>query len=275
VTVRGDGVRTWKRPLPAEQPVPRHEEPSPILTLAWDLGDQYCSARGCTQKTGLACSYIDRRERPCPTGWCPEHRYITHGAVFCPTHGRLLDGTADEFRECVRVDLGNVVPVVLAWVVQEIDAEVSATMLEVAMEWRQALVLDPVHFALVGPQRARTWERAWKICESLGPTLRVAAVIEESEPGVVEARINARPVIRLVVPWHENHGFGARPESAAAARSAALTFREQLLAALIRGIAEWRRDNIGNREPDDASLRGLAWRGSAGPTAPWVSSQHL
>lgn len=268
-------MKIWKRPAPADRTALQQEEPPAVPTLAWDLGDQYCSARGCTQKTGLACSYIDRRERPCPTGWCPEHRYITHGAVFCPTHGRLLDGTADEYRECVRVDLGNVVPVVLAWIVQEINSEVSATMLQLAMEWRQALVLDPVHFALVGVQRTRTWERAWKICDSLGPTLRVATVIEEAEPEVVEARINARPIIRLVVPWHESHGFGEIPETAAAARSAVLTFRERLLAALVRGIADWRRDNLGNREAGDADLRGLAWRGSIGPAVPRVPPRQL
>lgn len=258
-------MKIWRRSAPGDQPVAGHTDLPHLSTLAWDIGDQYCSARGCTQKTGLACSYIDRRERPCPTGWCPQHRYITHGAVFCPTHGRLLDGTADEFRECVRVDLGNAVPVVLAWIVQEVDAEVSAAMLQLALEWHQALVLDPVHFALVGPRRVRTWERAWKICDSLGQTLRVATAIEEAEPGIVEARINARPVLRLLVPWHESHGFGEKPATAVAAKMAVLTFRERLMVALVRGIAEWRRDNLGNRESEDASLRGLAWHPSAGP----------
>ena len=196
--VRGDSVRIWRRAAPADHPVVQQADPIPISSLAWELGDQYCSARGCTQKTGLACSYIDRKERPCPTGWCPEHRYITHGAVFCPAHGRLLDGTAYEFREDVRVDLGNAVPVILSWVAQEIDDEVSAAMLQIAMEWRQALVLDPVHFTLAGVRRARTWERAWKICESLGPTLRVSIFIEEAEPGVVEALINAHQAARLL-----------------------------------------------------------------------------
>jgi hypothetical protein len=160
--------------------------------------------------------------------------------------------------------------VVLSWIAQEVDAELSATMLHLAVEWHQALVLDPVHFALVGPRRVRTWERAWKICENLGPTLRVSIVVEEAEPGIVEARINSRPVLRILVPWHESHGFGERPASAAAAQAAVLNFRERLLAALTRGIGEWRRDNLGNREAEDASLTGVVSHGSADSAAPWA-----
>ena len=255
-------MKIWRRAATVASVMPVHTPPPLTSSLVWDLGDQYCTARGCTQKTGLACSYIGRKERPCPTGWCPEHRYFTQGAVFCPSHGRLLDGTADEFRESVRVDLGNVVPVVLAWIVQEVDAEISEAMLHLALEWHQALVLDPVHFGLVGVHRVRTWERAWKICENLGPTLRVAVVIEEAEPGIVEARINARPILRALVPWHENHGFGVRPETPMLAEAAVINFRERLLTALIRGMAEWRRANIGNLETESASLRGLVWHAS-------------
>lgn len=258
-------MKIWRRAAPAPQGSVATAETSPASTLTWAIGDQFCSARGCSQKTGLACSYIDRRERPCPTAWCPQHRHVTRGAVFCPAHGRLLDGSAYEFREDVRVDLGNTVPVALAWAVQEIDAEVSMSMLYLAMEWHQALVLDPVHFALMGANRVRSWERAWKVCDNLGPTLRVSVVVEEGRPDVLQARINAHPVAMLPIPWHESHGVGQPPATAAEARAAALEFRERLLSALIRGIAEWRRDNIGNREPLEASLRGVAWSGSATP----------
>jgi hypothetical protein len=110
----------------------------------------------------------------------------------------------------------------------------------------------------------------WKICENLGPTLRVSIVVEEAEPGIVEARINSRPVLRILVPWHESHGFGERPASAAAAQVAVLNFRERLLAALTRGIGEWRRDNLGNREAEDASLTGVVSHGSADSAAPWA-----
>ena len=255
-------MRLVRRPRPVETPRQGDARARRHATLEWELGDQYCSQRGCGQKTGLACSYTDRHERPCPTAWCPEHRYITRGAVFCPSHGRLLDGTADEFRSTVRVDLGNAVPMVLTWAVQEVDAEVSTAMLQLALEWQEALVLDPVHFALMGVHRLRTWERAWKICDSAGPTLRVSVVIEEARPGFVEGRINARTVVTVAVPWHENHGFGEPPATRAEARSQALEFRETLLAALIRGIAEWRRDNLGDRSPMETALRGVAWHGS-------------
>ena len=263
-------MKFWRRPAAIE---PRVDavQPPPVSSLAWEFGDQYCSARGCTQKTGLACSYIDRRQRPCPTAWCPQHRTITHGSVFCSTHGRLLEGAADEFREEIRIDLENLVPVVLGWIVQEFDAEVSMAMLDIAMEWQQALVLDPVHFVFVGINRVRSWERAWKVCDNLGPTLRVALVIEEANPGVVEARINARPVVSLTVPWHESHGYGPPPATLAEARGAVFEFRERLLAALIRGIAEWRRDNLGNRELAQTNLRGFAWA-SVDPTTPKAPS---
>lgn len=245
---------------------PVQEPPAPAVATVSPLvgarGDQYCSARGCNQKTGLACSYIDRRERPCPTAWCPEHRHVTHGGVFCPAHASLLDSTGDEFRPTARVDLENAAPAVLAWAVQEVDAEVSSAMLQIAMEWHQALVLDPVHFGLAGAQRVRTWERAWKVCDTVGPTLRVAVAMQEARPGVVEGRINARPVVELPAPWHESHGIGQPPGNRAVARAQALEFRERLLVALIRGIAEWRRDNLGNREPMEASLRGIAWDGA-------------
>lgn len=253
-------MKGWRRAALAEKPVNAAVTVTPASTLAWELGDQYCSARGCSQKTGLACSYVDRKERPCPTAWCPQHRHVTHGGVFCPTHGDFLDGTAYEFRETVRVDLGNAVPTVLAWVVQEIDAEISTAMLYVAMEWHQALVLDPVHFALAGVHRTRTWERAWKVCDTVGPTLRVSVVIEEGRPNVAEARMNGQTLISLIVPWHEAHGFGEPPATKAEARGQAFDFRQRLLAALIRGIADWRRDNLGNREPVEASLRGVAWQ---------------
>ncbi len=248
-------------PIPVAVPIvdPATASASPLVTAR---GDQYCSARGCAHRTGLACSYIDRRERPCPTAWCPEHRHVTHGAVFCPAHARLLDSTGDEFHPPARVDLGNAAPAVLAWAVQEVDAEVSSAMLQVAMEWHQALVLDPVHFGLAGAQRVRTWERAWKVCDNVGPTLRVSVTMQEARPGVVEGRINAQPVVLLSAPWHESHGVGQPPATRAEARAQALEFRERLLVALIRGIAEWRRDNLGSREPLETSLRGTA-RGGA------------
>ncbi len=265
------GFRRATATVELTPPPPRVVAPS--SNLAWELGDLYCSARGCSQQTGLACSFVDRRQHPCPTAWCPQHRHVTRGAVFCPNHGRLLDGSAGEFLEAPRVDLDNASPLILAWVAQEVDGEVSTAMLVVAMEWHQALILDPVHFALIGPHRIRTWERGWKVCDNAGPTLRTSVVVEEANPGVVEARINARPVISLPVPWHASHGFGQRPQDPSVAREQVLDFRERLLSAMIRGIAQWRRENIGNREPFEATLRGIPQQSPIPPGGGWAASR--
>jgi hypothetical protein len=236
-------VNLWRRPVPAEEPALPPAPPTPASTLAYDFGEEWCSFRGCGQKTGLACSYVDRHGRSCPTAWCPQHRYITDDEIFCPTHGRFLDGTQDEFHRTVHVDIGNVVPMVLSWIVQEVDDAVVAEMTELAAWWHQALVIDPVRFALVGVERVRTWERAWKVCDELGPTLRLAVVIEEAEPGVAEARVQSKMALRLPIPWHEDHGFGERPGSTEQAETAVADFRRRLVTVLLDGVASWQRQH--------------------------------
>jgi len=36
-------------------------------------GDLSCAASGCAATTVVACAYVDRRGRPCPTAWCRDH----------------------------------------------------------------------------------------------------------------------------------------------------------------------------------------------------------
>jgi hypothetical protein len=245
-------MHIWRRLVPAEEPVP---PPAPIPVrdiLAVELGGQYCSSRGCVQQTGLACGYVDRHQRACPTAWCPEHRYITRDAVYCPTHGRFLDGTEDEFRDTVHADIGNAVPMTLARIVQEVDATVTDAITRTAAAWHQTLVIDPVRFNLVGVDRVRTWERAWKVCDNLGPTLRVAVAIEEAAPDVAEARVQSQTALQLPIPWQESQGAAEE-----AWEGAALEFRQRLLRALVGGVADWQREHAATRATD---LAGMARR---------------
>jgi len=66
----------------------------------------------------------------------PRGRLLSHSRAAPRRHDRRVP------RERAG-DLGNVVPVVLSWIAQEVDGEISAAMLQLALEWRQALVLDP------------------------------------------------------------------------------------------------------------------------------------
>jgi hypothetical protein len=253
----------WKRVPGARHLVGVASRSAITPSLAWELGDQPCSARGCPETTGMACSHIDSRQRPCPTAWCPRHRHLVGGVVYCTAHGALAEGRGVASLALAPEPAESRVQALLSAVVQDIDAEVSASMLHVAMELGQAVVLDPVHFALVGSRRTRTWERSWKVCDSGGPTLGVSLAIEEAHPDLIEARINGDAVVALPIP-----GTPTGVEAGAALMLAgggptesglepSLDFRERLLAALIRGVAEWRRHHLDAGEDRAAGLRGL------------------
>src|SRR5438094_957083 len=86
------------------------------FALRTELGNQFCSSRGCKEETGLPCAYLDRRDRQCPTAWCPEHRVIVHGELYCKPHASLVEGTSDDYGSHAHPDLDNRVPALVNWI---------------------------------------------------------------------------------------------------------------------------------------------------------------
>lgn len=208
----------------------------PPVDIQAERGSEFCSARACIEETGFACAYRDRRDRRCPTAWCPEHRRVVAGAVYCPRHGRHVDGTHSEFGSSNQPDLGNPAPALATWVAREMDDDIRAMMEAISSEYRQVLVVDPVRFVLVGVGRVRTWERAWKVCAHIGVSLRVAIAIEESQPQVVHGRVNSRSVVELSVPPAEELDALEPPQAAAAFRDLHAT----LFLSIARAVDRWR-----------------------------------
>ena len=231
-------MRLWRRRVT----VPEAETGPPVLDLRAEMGSDWCSSRGCVQKTGLACEYVDRKGRCCPTSWCPDHRHVDLGRIYCPGHGSFVTGSRDEFGERVRIDVENRVPLLVAWASQEVHAEVEELIQAIAVERHETLVRDPVHYSLVGSRRIRTWERAWKIVDGRGIVLRLAIAVEEADPMVVEVRLNSNAVVRLVAPWAEEHDMGDIPESADQAHRLQRRFIHALLVALEEAVALWREN---------------------------------
>lgn len=251
---RAEGERLAAVPeTPAEPPAP---PPPDLRTLP---GTLYCSARLCSEETGIPCAYVDRRQRQCPTAWCPEHRHILENAVYCPAHAGLLSGTHSDFADSHHPDLENRVPAVVNWITREVDDPVQGMLERLADDYGERLVVDPVRFVLVGVERTRTWERSWKMVAHHGVTLRVAVAVEEGRPTVVLGKVNSKVKLELAVPWNEEIGVG-EPEESSDAASHLRVFREQLFMGLARSVLEWEQANPAPPKPapapDVASLDG-------------------
>jgi hypothetical protein len=218
----------------AEDAVP---EPGPEL----ELGFLPCSGRGCREQTGIACAYVDRRERCCPTAWCPTHRLVHQRQVVCPVHGVILGASEDALTEHHRADLGNVVPLLVCWVARELEAPVGALMAEVAERYGQTLVVDPVRFVLVGVERVRTWERAWKICAPVGVSLRVHLAVEEAAPEVVLGKFNSKVAVTVPAPSPE---ICERAEDPAHPQLREVAeFRDRVVRAISSAVSAWQAVN--------------------------------
>jgi hypothetical protein len=50
----------------------------------------YCSEPGCAAADALPCSYVDRRQRACPTAWCHGHRQIAFNTSYCRRHAGII-----------------------------------------------------------------------------------------------------------------------------------------------------------------------------------------
>jgi hypothetical protein len=167
------------------------------------VGTLQCSERECPNQTGEPCGYVDRRSRSCGTAWCPDHQSIVAGVVYCRRHAgvvRALSG-ADQ---AVMPDLENRAPSLVNWVGREVEQVIQ----EIVTGYRaklgtDRLIADPVHLVFLGPERARVWERSWKLVDHTGWSLRVALEVDEMRDTEVAVRVGRNVVARMTPPWIE------------------------------------------------------------------------
>ncbi len=202
-------------------------------------GDQYCSARGCKEETGLSCEYLDRRDRPCPTAWCSEHRHVVNGHVYCPAHAGYVEGTESEFGAHVHPDVENRVPALVNWVTRELDADVLTMFEPLVPVYGDTMVIDPIRFVLFGVERIRTWERSWKMCSHIGVDLRVALAVEEGRPDTILGKVNSHIIVSTPAPWNDEYQYGAMPATPEEAEAAKNHMRMTLLRGLYDAVQDW------------------------------------
>ncbi|MGO8686007.1 MAG: hypothetical protein ACLQT7_02305 [Candidatus Dormibacteria bacterium] len=196
---------------PVQTPGAAEGHPS---VLAGDLpGDQPCTQPGCGALTGVACEYMDRRGHGCRTAWCPDHRLVIDTRVYCRRHAGVVSALPVGYvgHTAPMPDLETRAPSLVSWVAREVDADIRQLLLAEAGEGAVQLVTDPVYLVFVGSDRRRAWERAWKLVDHTGRSLRVSLLVEEGADAELAVRVDTTVVGRLAPPWIVQRLHGALP----------------------------------------------------------------
>jgi len=164
-------------------------------------GDALCCEKGCELQTGVPCAYVDRKNRACPTAWCPAHGLIIHGQTYCRRHAGTISALdLPSFEAGVLPDLGNRAPSLVSWVAREVDADIREILSEHAGPGSH-LSVDPVYLVFLGSHRRRAWERSWKVSDHTGHSLRVTLLVEEDADVEVGVKVGSVIRARIVPPW--------------------------------------------------------------------------
>jgi hypothetical protein len=183
------------------------EPPSPYNAM----GRARCHGVGCSSQGGLPCAYVDRRGRACPTSWCPSHRCVFDNAIYCALHGATVGGLQWDYGDSAHPDVDNAIPALVTWISRIAEDDIVATLRSICSERAEVLVSDPVRQVLLGVERERSWERAWKTCSFVGVSARVAIAIEEANPRCVLVKVNSKVVAHIPAPEQR---VGTEPRAA-------------------------------------------------------------
>jgi hypothetical protein len=166
------------------------------------LGMLPCAMKGCEQHTGLPCAYVDRRGRECGTAWCPEHRLLAAGEVYCRRHWNTVQGLAEP-NDAQLPDRDNRAPSLVAWVGRRMAPSIEEILLACTTDGPMRLVQIPVHLVFVGRERARVWERTWAVADHTGYRWDVTLQVEEDSDTELVVRVGRNVISRVVPPWIE------------------------------------------------------------------------
>jgi len=198
------------------------------------LGGEHCSEKGCEAVNAVSCAYVDRRQRACPTSWCPDHQSIVDGLPYCRRHAGVLRavGTApDRLRSLP--DLENRAPSLVNWVAHDVDADVRALLQHYSSAG--ATVTDsPIQAA--GHATSRIWSRHWKVLSHTGFDVRIALSVAENQDTLLLGYVEGTLVHTVEPPWIASRRRGA-PVSDAEDSAARERFRKDLIAALEAHLA--------------------------------------
>jgi hypothetical protein len=194
-------------------------------------GHERCAADGCRRLDGVQCSYVDKRSRRCPTGWCSNHVADVAGFPYCRRHASTM--TAIEGGEVVAglPDLENRAPSLVGWIARDLDAPIRDLLTRVAQPKGGNLVTDPVRLVITPGGSTRRWAKTWKVLDHTAVLSRVSIEVDEVDDCQVSARVDSELIGRGVPPWIGNRQAGRQLDPVADAAA-----RAEFAAAMARSI---------------------------------------
>lgn len=171
-----------------------------------------CSAPGCGAEQVLRCSYVDRRQRHCPTIWCSTHRRVFLNTVYCRRHVSIVAALKDDPSVGRSMpDLENRAPSLANWVGRDLDAPIRA-LLKTHFAGQRT---NDSQLVSGGSARERTWGRSWKLISSQGVDLSVAVTVAEADDSVVRITYDGKVLSEQTPPWIEDRREGKATDPAA------------------------------------------------------------
>ena len=86
------------------------------------------------------------------------------------------------------------------------DAGIRKILREVLNEHAaETIIVEPVGYVFSVHDKAHRWERAWKLANHTGVTLKIAVDVDEANDSMVRIRVGQQSVTSVVPPWVEHH----------------------------------------------------------------------
>jgi hypothetical protein len=190
----------WKKeagpPSPADPAVPAG--PRPVR------GVLACSEYACGHHDAASCGYVDRRGRPCPTAWCPDHQVVMEGRAFCRRHARIFGAAGGgEFQMGQALpDLDNRSPSLADYVGDALEPRVLQFLWSLCRPGTNDQVgSEPLRVVHPTGGASRRWDRTWKIYDHTGVIAQVTVEADESRDPAVDLKVGRNTVSEAVPPW--------------------------------------------------------------------------
>ncbi len=203
-------------------------------------GNAACLAVGCPNHNATQCRYMDRRGRRCETNWCPDHVRMVGGQPYCPRHAGIMTALSLSPKKGHLPDIDNRAPSLANWVGNDMDAGIRKILREVINEHdAETIIVEPVGYVFTVHDKGHRWERAWKLANHTGVTLKVSIDVDEANDAVVRIRVGQQGIVSSVPPWVEHHRRRERvtPETDASERR---DFYSQLFRTVADAVATQR-----------------------------------